>query len=80
MRHSGGRGRRVLCREASGEGACPKFFSYQNEFSRTLSQDFIVLGLVPPEPTKSPIYEHQHAHPIRLATEPYTEIITPDRT
>ncbi|KZT28393.1 hypothetical protein NEOLEDRAFT_1154611 [Neolentinus lepideus HHB14362 ss-1] len=40
-------------------------------------KDFIVLSLVPPSPQTSPLLEHQHAHPIRLVTDSFTEILGP---
>jgi hypothetical protein len=38
-----------------------------------LYQDFIVLTLTPPNPENSPLMEHQHAHPIRLVTDPWVD-------
>lgn len=39
-----------------------------------LVKDFIVLSLVPPDPARNPLIEHQHAHPIRLVTDPLEEV------
>lgn len=36
-------------------------------------KDFLVLSVVPPEPARSPLVEHQHAQPIRLVTDPLEE-------
>lgn len=36
-------------------------------------KDFLVLSVVPPEPARSPLIEHQHAQPIRLVTDPLEE-------
>lgn len=36
-------------------------------------KDFMVVHLCPPNPESSPLLEHQHAHPIRLVTDPYLE-------
>lgn len=36
-------------------------------------QDFITLRLVSSSTNNSPIFEHEHAHPIRLVTDPYVE-------
>lgn len=33
-------------------------------------KDFLVLSLIPPDPARSPLIEHQCAHPIRLVTDP----------
>ncbi|TFK52166.1 hypothetical protein OE88DRAFT_1718201 [Heliocybe sulcata] len=40
-------------------------------------KDFIVLSLVPPSPQTSPLVEHQHAHPIRLVTDSFMEMMGP---
>ncbi|EPQ51099.1 hypothetical protein GLOTRDRAFT_49369 [Gloeophyllum trabeum ATCC 11539] len=40
-------------------------------------KDFIVLSLVPPDPETSGLVEHQHAHPIRLVTDSYAELLGP---
>ncbi|KDQ62638.1 hypothetical protein JAAARDRAFT_121787 [Jaapia argillacea MUCL 33604] len=40
-------------------------------------KDFIVLSLVPPYPQSSPLVELQHAHPIRIVTDPFTEVPGP---
>jgi len=36
-------------------------------------KDFIVLALYPPCPTTSPLVELQHAHPIRIVTDPWID-------
>ncbi|KDQ62637.1 hypothetical protein JAAARDRAFT_189931 [Jaapia argillacea MUCL 33604] len=40
-------------------------------------EDFIVLSLVPPYPQASPLVELQHAHPIHIVTDPFTETLGP---
>ncbi|KAJ8520674.1 hypothetical protein ONZ45_g2531 [Pleurotus djamor] len=37
-------------------------------------KDFLVLALTPPDPHTSPLLEFQHAHPIRLVTDPWTDM------
>jgi len=37
-------------------------------------KDFIVLALYPPHPSKSPLCELQHPHPIRIVTDPWTDL------
>ena len=36
-------------------------------------KDFVVLSVVPPDPSRSPLIEHQNAQPIRLVTDPLVE-------
>jgi len=33
-------------------------------------KDFVVLSIVPPEPARNELVEHQWAHPVRLVTDP----------
>ncbi|KAL0960782.1 hypothetical protein HGRIS_005803 [Hohenbuehelia grisea] len=41
-------------------------------------KDFIVLALTPPDPHTSPLLELQHAHPIRLVTDPWLDTTGPE--
>jgi len=40
-------------------------------------KDFIMLALIPPNPLQSSLLQHQHAHPIRLVTDRYIDMVMP---